>query len=45
MAGPSLGYLIVNLPMAIAMMLHTIMTIATVGLQVSVLGTAASREI
>jgi hypothetical protein len=41
MAGPALGYLMVNLPKAIARILQTIITAATLGLQLRVVGTAA----
>jgi hypothetical protein len=41
MAGPALGYLMVNLPKAIATILQTIITAATLGLQLKVVGTVA----
>jgi hypothetical protein len=40
-SGGALGYLIVNLPIAIARILHKIITTATLGLQVRVVGTVA----
>jgi hypothetical protein len=45
MAGPALGYLMVNLPIAIASTLHNTITTATLGLQLRVVGTAASKDI
>lgn len=42
-AGPSLGYLMVALPMAIARTLHRIMTNATLGLQETLEGKAANK--
>ena len=41
-AGPALGYLIVYLPKAMAMILQTIITAATFGPHARVVGTAAN---
>lgn len=44
-AGAALGFLIVNLAIAIAKMLQTIITIATVGVHSKVLGAAVSKRV